>query len=248
MRYGSGVATAGADAKATAEQRVARRSRLRVTVDELAGPDTNATSEADVADNGTIALQKLPEPVRVEGLTREQAEIAIRDAYRSAKVVDEPHVYVEQVRGGAAVAQASTQTTSAGNLAATPNRSGQQAAAPPPAPATPTAPLPATTQEADASQADVALPTNGPSDADESLDVVILVQGTPAATTTSTAPATEAVDNAPPATAAPSGAAPAPEPAQTAPPPAPPNAAAEPAPPPTVPDPSPAAPSDVPVK
>ena len=72
-------------------------AKLYVTVDELKGPDTEATTEASVADDGTVVLPQLPEPLRVNGLTRLEAAEAIADAYKAAGVIDAPNVTVEPV-------------------------------------------------------------------------------------------------------------------------------------------------------
>jgi hypothetical protein len=207
-------------------EKVAPRARLRVTVDELAGPDTSPTSEAEVADDGTIALPKLEQRVRVEGLTRAQAQQAIQDAYKAANVVDEPNVTVEPVPTPAPAAVAQRAPNAAGR-----NAQEQQQQRLQQIPAEAPAPVAQTTQPAgqpsapgaqDVAAADEvgqpqAAPTSGPTIADEPLDVVILVQrSTPGA---STEPgATTPVESAPPnaAITAEPNQAPAPEAAKPA--------------------------------
>jgi hypothetical protein len=199
MRYGNGARQAPID-----EQKVARNSRLRVTVDELKGPDTSPTSEADVADDGTIGLPKLDQRVRVEGLTRTQAEQAIGDAYKAANVVDQPTVRVEPVPAAPPVAVAQR---APGDR----DRSGDQQQAGVSQQETPPA---GQSAAASSTRALVggelgqpqAAPTSGPTIADEPIDVVILVQSSPAgASTEPGAPVT--VENAPPNAAEPNQAA-----------------------------------------
>jgi hypothetical protein len=240
----------GGERKAELEQIVARRSRLRVTVDELAGPDTNATSETDVADDGTIALPKLDQRVRVEGLTRSQAQTAIADAYRAAKVVDEPNVTVEPAPA-VVLAKLVPSDSDRGGRNAPPARTtqpaGQSALA---------ASAAASTQQVQETEGPQAEPTSGPTIADEPLDVVILVQRNTIASTEPGGAATAdgAAQNAaqpneaaahetpPPAApsqpASPNAAAAPPEPANPAPP-----AASPPAP-----APPPGAPPELPAK
>jgi hypothetical protein len=232
-------------------EKVAPRARLRVTVDELRGPNTSPTSETEVADDGTIGLPKLEQRVRVEGLTRAQAQQAIHDAYKAANVVDEPNVTVEPVPAPSPFTLAARSPGHADS-----NAQQQQIRA-----AQSTQPAgqlsaPATQEIAntEAGQPQAA-PTSGPTSADEPLDVVILVQRS---TTASTEPgATTTVENAAPnaAAAAEPNQAAAPDAAKPAAPaePAAPNAAApsvpeNPVPPTSEPPAPPPAPSELPAK
>jgi protein involved in polysaccharide export with SLBB domain len=72
-------------------------SELYVTVDELKAPDTEATTQTRIENDGTIRLPKLEDRVRVEGLTPTQAQQAIAEAYKAAGVVDQPTVTIEPV-------------------------------------------------------------------------------------------------------------------------------------------------------
>jgi hypothetical protein len=158
-------------------------NELYVTVDELKGPDTEPTSQHRVADDGTVELRQLKEPLRVEGLSRAQAAQAIADAYKRSGMIDSPTVTVEPVPdtglpGKAAVPTDQRRPFAARESEATvgaqggQQETGQAAATSGPAPA----PLArsSTTTTAPAS------PTDGQgqvaSDEDQKVNVVILVQ------------------------------------------------------------------------
>jgi hypothetical protein len=226
---------AGGERQQQLMAKVAPRARLRVTVDELRGPDASPTSETDLAEDGTIALPKLEQRVRVEGLTRAQAQQAIHDAYKAANVIDDPNVTVEPIPAPAPDVLAQRVPNDA-------DRNAQQQQQPRVQAAVTTTPAVQSTQPAGQPAAPgaqeiatevgqpQAAPTSGPSIADEPLDVVILVQRS-ATTGGSTEPgATTPAESAPPNAAAvePSPATPTAEAAKPAPPaePAAPNAAA----------------------
>jgi hypothetical protein len=168
---------AGGERQAQLMEKVAPRARLRVTVDELKGPDTSPTSETDVADDGTIGLPKLEQRVRVEGLTRAQAQQAIHDAYKAANVVDEPNVTVEPVPAPPPFALAARSPGHANSNAPQQQIPAAQATQPAGRPE-----VPASQEIANAEPGQPqAAPTSGPTIADEPLDVVILVQRSPGA-------------------------------------------------------------------
>lgn len=177
---------AGGERQAQLLQKVAPHSRLRVTVDELAGPDMSPTCEVQLADDGTIGLPKLAQRIRVEGLSRAQAEQAIHDAYKSANVVDEPTVTIEPLPPVAPLAVAQRLP---GDLAG--NGSGQRFAAQTTQPAVRsltdavTATQPSLTELDGQQRQQAAAPTSGPAGlVEEPLDVVILVQRTPGGAST----------------------------------------------------------------
>ncbi|MBC7783403.1 MAG: polysaccharide biosynthesis/export family protein [Burkholderiales bacterium] len=71
---------------------------LSVQVSDLVAPGTVTERSIRVTQTGRISLQLLPQPVRVEGLTEQQVERAIADAYRDAQVlVNNPQVSVSVI-------------------------------------------------------------------------------------------------------------------------------------------------------
>jgi hypothetical protein len=85
------------DAKGDRAVVLRRGATLTVTIDELAGPDTNKTTTVDVQRDGTVRLPKLDKPLSVDGLTQSQAETAIAEAYKAAAVIDSPTVTIEAI-------------------------------------------------------------------------------------------------------------------------------------------------------
>lgn len=181
------VAKAGAAQKSLRQgaprmpSRVRAGERLRVTVDELAGPDTEKTIVATVARDGTARLTQIP-PVRVAGLTVEQAERAIADAYREARVIDSPTVSVERLQAVARAEPERVKARSASKKLAPAAARAQAPAQPAPGGISEAiddednelATAPATAAEAAGA---AAAPDAAPVPADaERVDVVILVQ------------------------------------------------------------------------
>ncbi len=79
------------------DYRISANDAISVQVSDLMGPNTLSESTKRVTQTGKISLQLIPEPIKVEGMTEQQVEVAIHDAYRDAKVANDPQVSVAVV-------------------------------------------------------------------------------------------------------------------------------------------------------
>jgi hypothetical protein len=76
---------------------IAKDQRLKVTVDQLVGPGMDKTNLVQVADDGTINLPMLIEPVRAAGLTPAELAKRIAAKYNEANLIPNATVHVDRI-------------------------------------------------------------------------------------------------------------------------------------------------------
>ncbi len=87
-----------ADLVATAsDYGVSANDVLSVSISDLLGPNTVSDRTIRVTQTGRISLPLLQQPLKVEGLTEQQLERAISDAYRDAQILTNAQVSVSVI-------------------------------------------------------------------------------------------------------------------------------------------------------
>ncbi|MDB5327399.1 MAG: putative polysaccharide export protein, partial [Phycisphaerales bacterium] len=71
---------------------VSPNDSVQVTINDLAGPGTETTKTLRVSASGKMSLPLLPSPVQAAGLTEQQLERALSDAYKDAGILTNPNV------------------------------------------------------------------------------------------------------------------------------------------------------------
>ena len=87
-----------ADLLATAsDYGVSANDVLSVSISDLLGPNTVSDRTIRVTQTGRISLPLLQQPIKVEGLTEQQLERAISDAYRDSQILTNAQVSVSVI-------------------------------------------------------------------------------------------------------------------------------------------------------
>lgn len=71
---------------------VSPNDSVQVSVSDLVGPGTETVKVLRVSASGKISLPLLPAPVQASGLSEQQLERAISDAYKDAQIIQNPNV------------------------------------------------------------------------------------------------------------------------------------------------------------
>ncbi len=74
---------------------------ISITINDLVAPGTESTKQVRVSQTGKITLPLLPTAVQAAGVTEQQLEATIRDAYKDSQVINnaQPSVAVIEARG-----------------------------------------------------------------------------------------------------------------------------------------------------
>lgn len=81
----------------TADYKISANDVIQVTINDLQGPGQSTVKTPRVTETGKISLDYLPQPLQAKGLTEQQLERAIVDAYREANVIQNANVSVQVV-------------------------------------------------------------------------------------------------------------------------------------------------------
>jgi protein involved in polysaccharide export with SLBB domain len=78
--------------ESNADYLIGANDSVQVTISDLVGPGTETTKTLRVSASGKISLPLLPSPVQTSGLSEQQLERAISDAYKDAQIIQNPNV------------------------------------------------------------------------------------------------------------------------------------------------------------